>query len=125
MSKFRQKLLGSKPPRETITVEIEGETLTVEVRGLSSGAALELQQSCTVTTKNDDGEEVEKQDLRAMTPALLIATLYDAETGQPMFSVADRDAILEVPMSQINPLVEAATRVSGMTKKVAEQAEKN
>jgi hypothetical protein len=121
----RQKLIAARGRTTIVTLMLEGEPETFEIRGLKSGAALALQRNATRKTRNADGEEVEEQDLTILTPALLTATVYDPESGEPIFGAADREAILELPMEFVQPLVEAANELGGMSKKALELAEKN
>jgi len=56
---------------------------------------------------------------------VLIACLYDPETGEKLFSEADADWLIKKSSGAIEKLAGAAMRVSGLTREAMETAEKN
>jgi hypothetical protein len=124
----RQQLLQGKRalvPRETIQFNTGDEMVAVEVRGLSAGARSDLMTSCVITSTDDDGETTQRTDLKKLQPALVIGCAYDPETGEPLFAEADRELLLATSAKYLDPIITAASRLSGLDDDVAQVAEKN
>lgn len=114
---LREKILNSRAAKsERVTLkELDG--IEVEIRGLSFGAAVDLQNSA----KDGDGT----MDVKRLYPALVIATVFDPETGEQLFDPADRDPLLELPSLALDELGDHCGRVSGILGKADEDIRKN
>src|ERR1044071_5949111 len=99
--------------------------ITVEVRGLTAGQRGRLLNTGTREEVDEDGEKQKTIDLEKLGPMLVIACVYDPETGQPLFSEADRDALGLMSAEFQDRLVEVASRLSGLGPNAAKGAEKN
>lgn len=113
MSSTREKLLNH--PRRTIPVTLATGDV-VEARPLSLVARQKVVKECTV-----DGEVATDR----LIPAIVIACLYDPATGEPLFTIGDRDAIGEMPAEVVDPMWTAAAELNGLAPDAKEQAEKN
>ena len=56
---------------------------------------------------------------------LLIACLYDPETGEKLFAESDADWLMKKSSGAIEKLASTVMRLSGLTKEAMEDAEKN
>jgi hypothetical protein len=122
--KLRDKLLskgGVKKEVITITAD-DGETMQVEVRGLGSMERGRLMTQATTTS--DDGES-SVVDLAKLSPQLVISCAYDPETGERLFSEADVEVLGELSATFLDPIINAASRLSGMSKSAVKEAEGN
>lgn len=124
----RQKLLQGKRaqvPRETIPIDTGDGIVEVEVRGLSAGVRGDLMATCVVEGENEEGEKTQRTDLRKLQTALVIKCAIDPDSGEPMFGEADRDLLLELNATYLDPIITAASRLSGLDDDVVKAAEKN
>lgn len=87
----------------------------VEVRSMTGAQRARVLQGATV-----DGEV----DLERLYPILLIETVYDPETGEPVFEAADRDALNAKNSGALERIAKVAMRLSGI-EPGAEDAAKN
>ena len=87
----------------------------VEVRSMTGAQRARVLQGATV-----DGEV----DLERLYPILLIETVYDPETGDRVFSPADRDALNAKNSGALERIAKVAMRLSGIDAG-AEDAAKN
>lgn len=87
----------------------------VEVRSMTGAQRARVLQGATV-----DGEV----DLERLYPILLIETVYDPETGEPVFEAADRDALNGKNSGALERIAKVAMRLSGI-EPGAEDAAKN
>lgn len=117
MSKLlRDKILGAQDiTSETVTVP-EWD-VTVEVRGLTGTQRARL-------LKN--GFEANGAvNFERLYPELVIASTFDPESGERIFSEADRDALNDKSGAALERIAQAAMRVSGLNPDANEQAAKN
>jgi len=77
----------------------------VEVRGMSSKQRAKLLKSSA------QGGEV---NIETWFPDLLIATIFDPETGEQVFERADRDAINAKSGAAVSAIADVAARLSGL-----------
>ncbi len=116
---LRSSLFAKGVPKvELLTIPDVG---VVEVRGLTAGARGRLMLSATVVDE-DDNRHVDPVKLG---PALMIACIYDATTHLPLFTEADRDALLEMDADFQDKMIEPAARLSGLGKGATKVLEKN
>jgi hypothetical protein len=90
--------------RETIEVPQWGNK-KVEIRGMTSKERAKLLKNST-----RDGSV----DMVRWFPDLIIATVYDPESGEKVFEQADRAAINEKSGAAISEISEVAARLSGL-----------
>lgn len=118
MSNARNTLLGAaKVRRETLTLDVEDTPVRVEVRGLTAGARGRLLN----TARTEDGT----LDFERYYAQLVVETAHDAETGEPMFSAADLDAVNALPSGIVQVLGETAESLSGLGGDAAKALEGN
>lgn len=79
----------------------------VEVRSLSLGERNALAKKFGTP----DGT----MNLEGFHAALVVATAYDPETGERLFSDGDHDAVNDLTVGLTESITEAALRVSGLT----------
>jgi hypothetical protein len=101
---LRGKIFGASLKSEAVAIP-ELDT-TVEVRGMSAGARGRV---LNIARQEDNSMDFEKY-----FPALLIETVYDPETGTPLFSAADTDAINALPNRIVESISSVAQRLSGL-----------
>ena len=113
MATKREKLLAH--PRRTKAVTLATGDV-VEARPLSLAQRSRVVKECT-----EDGEV----QTELLIPAIVIACIYDPETGEPMFTLGDRDTIGELPAEVIDPMWTAAAELNGLAADAVKDAEKN
>lgn len=111
MSTLRDKILNADD-RQSENVEVPEWGVTVEVRGLS-GADRAVFLADAITP---DG----KVDFTKVWPNLLIAGVYDPDTGEPVFDRADRDAINLKSAGVTERLAKVVQRLSGLDEESVE-----
>ena len=117
--------MSSKELRDTILrvqdiqteiVEVPQWDVKIEVRGMTGKARANFLRS---VTGRDNQTDMEK-----FYPQLIIATAHDPESGEPVFELADRDALNAKSGAALEVLAQAAMRLSGLvTADVAEVEE--
>lgn len=113
MSSIRERLAAINDYKAERVVVPEWEGLEFEVRSLSIAARTRLYQS---TALEGGGVDMEK-----FTPALVIATVYDPETGAPAFDESDEALLQGMSATAVDRLTEVAMRIGGMTKDGVEE----
>ena len=117
MSDLRDKIFNSNgsATRDRVSVPEFGDA-TVEVRGM------------TVRMRADMFGDVRSEDdvdLKDMYPKLLIATCYDPDTGEQLFSHDDVEAILDLDAQAVDRLAKVAMRMAGVGEEVLDETAKN
>lgn len=116
MSKIREQILAARDIRsETVAVPEWG--VTVEVRGLTG-----TQRARLMKNGFDARGAV---DFERLYPELIIASVFDPETGEPVFGDADREALNAKSGAALEQVAQAAMRISGLSPDSGAQAEKN
>ncbi len=64
-------------------------------------------------------------DFERFYPELLIATVHDPESEEPVFATADRDALNNKSGSALDQLASVAMRLSGLSDNSVKEAEKD
>lgn len=116
MANIREKILSSKDIKEEI-IEIEEWDATVLIRGLNGAKRARLLQN-----------NIDKQgaiNFERMYPELLILTVHDPETKEPVFQPEDRDVLNTKNGGVIEKLVQVAMTLSGLDAQAVENAVKN
>lgn len=98
------------------TVEVPEWGVTVEVRSLTAKKRAAL--------LNDAANNNGKVDLTKIYPDMVIACTFDPETGEQVFSEADRDEIGGKNGKAVERIADVAGRISGLNE-AAEKAVKN
>ncbi len=80
--------------------------IDIELRTLSASDRAQLVSSCM----SADGTV----DIQKMYPSLIIACVYDPETGGRVFSIEDMDAISDKSASAVEFVAQKAMEMSGM-----------
>jgi hypothetical protein len=122
-SKLREKAftLGA-PKSQRVIVKSGDEMLEFDVRALGIAARGDLMTRCMVSTEDGEGQTV---DLGRISPDLVIACTFDPETGEPVFTQADRDQVGALSSDLLDPIITAASLLSGLTQGTRSAAEKN
>lgn len=103
MSAIRDRVAAAVDiEKESLTVP-EWDNVTVEVRGLTLGGRNAI--------FGKPGEEVE---LATAIPALIINTVYDPESGEKVFTDADKDLFADKSASVVDRVAKLAMKLSGM-----------
>jgi len=90
---------------ESEIIDVPEWGLKVEVRGMSSKQRAKLLKSST-----QDGTV----NMMTWFPDLLIATVFDPESGEQVFERADRDAINAKSGAAVSAIADVAARLSGL-----------
>lgn len=118
MPKLRERLLAANVRRQTTIVSFpSGETMLVEVRGVTAGARGRILNAART--------EAGTLDFERYYAHLVIETVHDPETGQPLFGAADLEAVNALPSPIVQQLAEVAEVLSGLGAPNAEALEKN
>jgi len=99
---------------ESVTIPEWG--VTVEVRSMTAGARGEMLADCL-----KDGE----MDVKALTPALVIGSTFDPETGEPVFTRADVQFIEAKNSAAVDRIAAVAMRLSGLEEDAKDKAGKD
>lgn len=102
---IREQILSAKDINSQ-KVDIPEWGVKVEVRGLS-GAARNRILSKAIDSKGNI-------DLDAMYPDLVIASTFDAESGEPVFGAEDRDALYAKSGKALERITKVAMELSGL-----------
>jgi hypothetical protein len=115
-SNLRNKILEASDIRRE-RVEIPEWGLTLEVRGLTGSQRAKLMRTGFDARGTADFEK--------LYPELIIASAFDPDGGEPVFTEADRDALNGKSGAALERIAQAAMRLSGLSPEAVEQAEKN
>jgi hypothetical protein len=124
MSDLRAKILGARDIK-TERISIPDWDVEVEIRGMTGEMRSRVVASATVREKDEDGATITRQDQAILYPLLLIATVFDPDTGTPVFSDADRDAINGKSAGVLEDVALVACRLSGITPDAIKAIRKN
>ena len=89
--------------------------VTVEIRSMTAGQRATLTEGISSTT--------DKVDVSNMYAKTVIATVFDPETGLPIFTDKDREAILSKNGAVIERLATKALGRSGLSETAVDQAQ--
>jgi hypothetical protein len=95
-------------------VEVPEWEVTVEIRSMTAAERAGLTESAS-----GNGTKV---NIALMYALCVIATVYDPETGLPVFKDSDKEAILSKNGAVIERLATKAMGQSGMTEKAIDEA---
>lgn len=106
---IRDRVVAARPYKSEF-LPVEDWDATVEVRSLPLGERNDMMASII-------DEETGKGDFKAMFPALLIAAVYDPETGEKVFAPDDAAVINGLDSGVVDAVAEVALRLSGLSDK--------
>jgi len=99
-------------PSELMIIDEWG--VEVLLRGMIAGQRLGLLQRAT----NQRDESV---DMQTFYPEVLVLTVHDPETQEPVFTLADRELIMGKSSAVVERLATAGLRLSGFDKTVTDE----
>lgn len=109
---LRDRILQTKDIQSNvITVQQWG--VDLDIRTMTARERSSLVASCT---KPDGTVDMEK-----MYPLLLIAAVYDPETGEKVFSSDDVDALQDKSASAVEFVAQKVMEISGMNPKAVDE----
>ena len=114
---IRDKILAIKDDTPSEIVDVPEWGVKVLVRGFSLGAKDDFLASILNT-------ETKQTNIKAFNVGVLVGTAYDPNTGEKLFSEADIPVLKEKSAAIIQRLVDAGTRLSGLTDDAVEIAAK-
>ena len=106
MSSIRDNAAASRDTNAERVRVPEWDDTELEFRPVTVKKRADLLKNASV-----DGEV----DMVLFGPSLLIASVYDPETGDPAFADGDVDMLSELPAGLVDRLAAVAMRISGMT----------
>lgn len=113
--KTREMILNAKDLHTESLVIPEWGGVTVKIKSLTVA-----QRNQLLKDASNDKDEVDSEKLY---PALLIATLVDAETEEPIFAATDRDALNGKSVGVVERVAKKIMEVCGLSN--TEKLEKN
>jgi hypothetical protein len=116
LANLRDRILSATDIRRE-QVHVPEWDVTVEVRGLTGTQRAKLMKSGF-----DSRGAV---DFERLYPELLIASVFDPASGEPVFTEADRDALNTKSGAALERVAQAAMRISGLSPEAQVEAEKN
>lgn len=109
---LRDRIKANATVFPTETVEAWGQT--VEVRSMTVAEQARLVDKFTRV----DGT----RDVGGWVPAVIVATCFDPQTGEPVFTDDDVDWLRAQPASAVDGVATAGLRVSGLTEAIVADA---
>lgn len=113
---LREKILSAEDISSE-KVEIPEWGVTIEMRSISGRKRCEMRKNLTSNNGMIDDAKLYQQ--------ILINCAFDPETGEPIFTEADKDAILEKNGAVLESLAIVGMKLSGMSQDSIDDAEKN
>lgn len=115
---LREKIAGAADkPKEMVDVPEWG-GIKIEMRGLSA------RERAVFYSKSAEGKENRAHQFEVMQPDLIITLAHDPETGERLFTDADRDMLLDRNPGVLDRLFKAGMRASGMDSDAIDEAGK-
>lgn len=112
----RDRILGFVDTKAEIVVVDEWGGEAIEIRGMTGKARARFLRDVV----DGDGDDTEV-NLERFYPALLIATVYDPDTGQPLFREGDEELINSRASTVLDRLGKIAQHLSGMDKEAEKE----
>lgn len=111
---LREKILAAEDIQSEM-VEVPEWECTVEVRGMNGADRSRILEAAA---SSEDG----KIGIGSMYVETVIASAYDPDTGERIFSQADRDVLMSKSASAIDRIATVGMRLSAMDAKAADDA---
>lgn len=113
---IRDQILAAQDiPSESVDVPEWG--VKVEVRGMTGAERTRIMDKAVGQTGD--------VNLQFVYPEIVIATSFDPESGEQIFSPSDRDALLAKSANALDRLASVGMRLSGFTQESADVAGKD
>jgi len=113
----RDKILAIQEDTPSEVVSVPEWDVEVLVRGFSLGAKDDFMASII-------DPETRKPNVKAFNVGILVGTSYDPESGAKLFTEADIPLLKQKSAAAVQRLVDAGTRLSGLTDDAVEVAGK-
>ena len=111
---LREKILAAEDIQSEM-VEVPEWGCTIEVRGMNGADRSRILETAA---SSEDG----KIGIGSMYVETVIASAYDPDTGERIFSQADRDVLMSKSASAIDRIATVGMRLSAMDAKAADDA---
>lgn len=111
---LREKILAAEDIQSEM-VEVPEWGCTIEVRGMNGADRSRILEAAAAS---EDG----KIGIGSMYVETVIASAYDPDTGERVFSQADRDVLMSKSASAIDRIATVGMRLSAMDAKAADDA---
>ena len=115
---IKERIKNAKDLKTEIVKIPEWDNVEIEVRTMTGSQRAEMY---SVAMSMEDG----KFDQKSFQTAQIIASCYDPETGQPIFTKDDASWLMEKSSGPLEKLINKIAKVSGLTRNALELAEKN
>ena len=109
--------IGIPDRKESETVDIDIWDCQIEIRTMSAKQRADILEK----VMDKDG----KINSNKLTPHMIIASCFDPETGERVFSDEDSEWLMDKSSGPIEKIMSIAMKMSGLTKDAFEDAEKN
>ena len=114
---LRDKILKIENDTPSELVEVPEWGLSILVRGFTLGAKDDFLASII-------DPETSKPNVKAFNSGILVGTAYDPENGEKLFTEADIPVLKQKSASAVQRLIDAGSRLSGLTEDAVEVAGK-
>jgi hypothetical protein len=114
----RDKILAIQEDTPSEIVSVPEWGVEVLVRGFSLGAKDDFMASII-------DPETRKPNVKAFNVGIMVGTSYDPESGAKLFTEADIPLLKQKSAAAVQRLVDAGTRLSGLTEDAVEVAGKD
>jgi hypothetical protein len=111
---LREKIFSADDITKEL-VQVPEWGVAIELRSMTANERAGMTERAS---RGNDG----KVDIKLMYALTLIATVYDPESGMPLFTEADKEALLSKNGAVVERLATKAMGVSGMADKAVEEA---
>jgi len=108
--------------KEIVTIPEWG--FDVEVRSMTGAARASVQSRSVVGGIKEDGTPA-VVDLGSITAEVVVMCTFDPDTGEQVFTEADRESIMAKNGAAVGKIEEVAFRLSGLTKAAIDKAGKD
>ena len=117
MASLRDKILAAQDiPTEVVNIPEWG--VDVLVRGMSAGDRITLMQ-------NAFDQTTQQVNMSIVYPDVVVSCTYDPGSDEPVFTPADKDAILAKSSAAVERLANVGLRLSGIGKEEQDAAGKD
>lgn len=114
---LRDKILAAADiPSEMVS--IPEWNVEILVKGMSAGERLHLQ-------KVSYDQKTGQVHMEKMYPDIVVSCCHDPQTGEPIFTDADKEAILSKSSAAVEKIAEVGLRLSGLGKDSQDEAGKD
>ncbi len=114
---LRDKILKIENDTPSELVEVPEWGLSILVRGFTLGAKDDFLAGII-------DPETSKPNVKAFNSGILVGTAYDPETNEKLFNEADIPVLKQKSASAVQRLIDAGSRLSGLTEDAVEVAGK-